>query len=98
MDVVLDNCPLRVATIVWQPRPGTFVLSVLCKATYAIRPTECALLPEQDALSNRDSHWEDNPARSLRAASDFCPVKPRADVVLVGQAYAPGRQPVQSLV
>src|SRR4051812_3767823 len=98
MDVVPDSCPLRVASIVWQPRPGAYLLTVLCKATYALRPTECALLPEQDALVHRDSFWADDPARSLRTASDFCSVKARADVVLVGHAYAPNRQPVESLI
>jgi hypothetical protein len=98
MDVVHDSGPLRVASIVWQPRPGAYSFTVLCKATFALRPTECVLVPEQDALVHRDSYWGDDPSRSLRAASDFCAVKARADVVLVGHAYAPGRQPVQSLV
>jgi hypothetical protein len=32
MDVV-STCPLRVAAMVWQPRPGAFAFAFVCKAT-----------------------------------------------------------------
>jgi hypothetical protein len=75
--------PLRVSRIVWQPRAGVYTLTVICKATYLLRPGEAQLLPSQEAPE---------------APGDRAPYKPRADVVLVGHAFAPGRQPVRSLV
>ncbi len=37
-------------------------------------------------------------SRSVYAPSDLAPFKPHTDVVLVGHAYAPGEEPVKSLV
>ncbi|MBK9259442.1 MAG: DUF2169 domain-containing protein [Polyangiaceae bacterium] len=34
----------------------------------------------------------------MRVPNDVVPYKPRADVLLVGHAYAPDKQPVRSLV
>ena len=97
MDVV-SVCPLRVGTLIWQPRPSAWVLTVVCKATYLLRPGECVLAPEQDPPLDADSHWNDDPNRSVRAPDELVPVKPRADVLLVGQAFAPGNTPVRSLI
>src|SRR5262245_59030565 len=97
MDVV-SACPLPIASTVWQPRPGAFVLTVVCKATYQLIPIESPLAPEQDEVNEADSYWDDDERRSLSAASDLCPFKRGADVVVVGHAYAPKMQPVASLV
>ncbi|EYF08058.1 DUF2169 family type VI secretion system accessory protein [Chondromyces apiculatus] len=97
MDVV-SLSPMRVGSILWQPRPGAWALTVVCKATYALEPGESFLAQEQEAPYQGDIHWEDDDRRSLRLASDFAPFKRRADVILVGHAYAPGRRPVKSLV
>ncbi|HVK68790.1 MAG TPA: DUF2169 domain-containing protein, partial [Polyangium sp.] len=95
---ILSVGPLRTGSIVWQKRAGGFVLTVVCKATYWLQPGEAVLSNEQEALNEADDHWDDDPNRSLRAASDLVPLKPRPEVTLVGYAYAPGQQPVRSLV
>jgi hypothetical protein len=97
MDVVSVST-LRATSLVWQPRPSAWVLTVVAKVTYALRPGEAVLAPEQEAPTEDDDHWDDNPARSVRVPSDVAPVKPRVEVVLVGNAFAPGRIPVRSLV
>ncbi|MDI1484039.1 DUF2169 domain-containing protein [Polyangium sp. y55x31] len=97
MDVVAQG-PLPVASLLWQSRPGTWALTVICKATFLLVPTEAQLAPEQDPIVEQDEHWDDDETRSLRAASDIVPLKPRADVVLVGMAFAPEARPVRSLV
>lgn len=94
---VQSSCPLRVGSLLWQPRPSAWELTVVCKATYLLAPGEAVLAPEQEALNEHDDHWDDDPARGLRAPSDLVPTKPRADVTLVGYAYAPGGQPTRSL-
>ena len=97
MDVV-SACPLRVASVLWQHRPGVFVFTVVCKATYTLRPVESPLAADQDPPNETDDHWNDDERRSLHNASDLAPFKQRADVFLVGHAYAPRGTPVSSLI
>lgn len=97
MDVVTLS-PLQVSGLAWQPRQGAHALTVICKATYLLQPGESPLAPEQDAVNDQESHWNDDPTRSVYAPSDRVPFKARADVLLVGHAFAPGQQPVRSLM
>jgi len=97
MDIV-STCPLRVASRAWPSARGGFTLTVVCKATYRLLPGTSPLADAQDEPNEEDNHWDDDPARSLYAPSDLVPFKPRADVVLVGHAFAPGRAPVASIV
>ncbi len=97
MDVV-SLSSLRVGSIVWQPRSGACSLTIVCKATYKLMPVECPLDTEQEPVCEADSYWNDEDSRSLREASDLAPYKPRADVIVLGSAYAPRQQPVGSLI
>jgi hypothetical protein len=90
-------CPLRVASVVWHPRAGAWAMTVVCKATFELVPGEARLAREQEPPHERDRHWGDDATRSLRATSDMAPFKARADVLLVGHAYAPKYEPVRSL-
>ena len=94
---ISSACPLRVGSILWQPRHGAFMLTVICKATFVLLPGECRLARDQDPPNESDDHWNDDERRSLHAASDLVPFKRRADVFLVGHAYAPGMKPVSCL-
>src|SRR4051812_6852699 len=96
MDVV-STCPLRVASIVWQPRSGAWALTVVCKATFALEPGMCRLVDPQEDPADDDGYWDDDEARSLYAASDLVPFKARADVLLVGHAFAPRGEPARVL-
>jgi hypothetical protein len=96
MDVVSTG-HLPVASLVWQPRPGAWVLTVVSKATYVLRPGECPLAPTQEPPADDDRHLGDDPARSLRCPRDLVPVKPGADVILVGNAFAPEGRPARSV-
>jgi hypothetical protein len=95
---VVSACALPVGSVVWQARSGAVVLTVVCKATFRLRPGESLLADEQEPLVEADRHWNDDPREGLRAASDLVPFKRRADVILVGHAHAPRGEPVQSLV
>jgi hypothetical protein len=70
----------------------------VAKATYRLEAGEAQLSAEQDPIVYADTFWDDDPARSLRAPSDFAIAKRRADVVLIGSAFAPGGAPVHRLV
>ncbi len=97
MDIV-TFCPFVASKVVWQAHSGTFALTVIVKATFVLQPGTTQLAPEQVPIFERDRFYDDDPRRSVRIPSDVVPYKPRADVLLVGHAYAPGKQPVRSLV
>jgi hypothetical protein len=84
--------------MIWRPDSRTFALSVLCRATFRLDPVEAVLADEQEPLNDEDSYWNDDLSRSLTTPGDFTPAKPRADVVLVGHAFAARKEPVRSLV
>lgn len=96
MDLVSSR-PFCVGSILWQPRPGAFMLTVVCKVTYVLLSGQSRLAHDQDPLNENDDYWNDDERRSLHAASDLVPFKRHADVFLVGHAYAPRRQPVSTL-
>jgi len=95
---IVSASPLSVASLAWRQSASTWALTVVCKATFLLRPGQTPLAPEQEEVLEADAYWNDDPARSLHAATDLVPMKPRADVVLVGQAFAPGGAPARSLV
>jgi hypothetical protein len=97
MDVV-SVCPLRVASILWQPQRGGVALTVVAKATFRLQQHEARLAQEQEYPNDDDNFWNDDPARSLSSPTDLVPFKARPDVMLVGHAFAPRNQPVRSLV
>src|SRR5689334_10868121 len=97
MDVV-SLSPLRTGSLVWQPRRGSWVLTAVCKATYSLLQGESVLAEEQEYPNDDDNHWNDDPARSLYSPSDLVPFKPRPDILLVGHAFAPRKEPVRSLI
>src|SRR5690349_10329161 len=97
MDVV-SSSPLPVASVVWQPKAGTWAITAVCRATFLLRPGSMPLAPDQEPPNLGDVHWDDDPARSVWAPSDRAPVKPRADVIVVGSAFAPGKAPAQRVI
>lgn len=97
MDLV-TLCPFAASKVVWQAHSGGFALTVVVKATFVLQPGTSQLAPEQDPIGERDRFHDEDPRRSVRIPSDVVPYKPRADVLLVGRAYAPNKQPVRSLV
>lgn len=94
---LVSVCPLRTSSILWQKGPSAWVLTVVCKGTFALAPGESKLAEDQEAPNETDNHWDDDDARSLYAASDLAPLKVRADVVLVGSAFSPGGVPARSI-
>lgn len=95
---IVSAGPLPAASLIWQPRPGAWVLTVVAKATYLLRPGELALAPSQESPAAEDRYAGDDPARALLRPRDLVPAKPLADVLLIGSAFAPDRRPARSLV
>jgi hypothetical protein len=93
---VLSQCRLRAGSVAWQTRAGAWALTVVCKATYRLTPIESPVAEDQEEIYEDDTHWNDDESRSLAVASDLAPFKARADVVVVGHAFAPQKQPVRA--
>src|SRR5262249_14390417 len=89
---------IEVASLLWRRSAASWVETVVCKATFDLLPGRARLSEWQGALPQDDQHCDGDPARSLHAPGDLVPLKERADVLLVGRAFAPGGRPVCSLV
>ena len=59
--------PLRVASVLWQKGTASWVLTVICKATFDLGPGESPLAADQEAPNEADDHWNDDVSRSLHA-------------------------------
>jgi uncharacterized protein YjbI with pentapeptide repeats len=79
-------------------RPPQYAATFVVKATFKLHPGQS---PTQDGVElegpTGDVHWDDDDTKSLKYPADFVPMKPRADVMLVGSAHAPGGVPAKSL-
>jgi hypothetical protein len=68
---------------------GQLRVAVIVKATFVIAPDRAMVRVDPEPLLRADRHADKDPLRSVIAASDRVPYRPRCDVVLVGQARAP---------
>lgn len=101
MDIV-SYCPLRVASVLWRRllavgAQESWSVTLVVKATYALRPGESPLALEQESPHEADEHWGHDARKSLRVASDLAPFKDSAEVLVTGAAYAPASHPVDLL-
>lgn len=89
----LNEDVLSFGWIVTRVDPPAEVATFIAKATFVLCPDDdpSAWPDGPDPLSG-DIHWEDDPGKSLRYASDLVPRKPRADLLLVGSARSAGRK------
>ena len=95
MDLI-SQCALRVANVVWRPGHGGFAFTVVCKATFELRPDVSPLAAVQEPVALADVYVEEG--GGLAIASDLVPAKKRPEVLLTGHAYAPEGRPVPSLL
>jgi hypothetical protein len=69
---------------------------VVVKGTFRLRGSEAPVpADEQVPFFYADQHYGDPATTSIRYESEFAPRKPRAEVVLVGSAYAPRGRPAR---
>ncbi|MEO8269508.1 MAG: DUF2169 domain-containing protein [Aureliella sp.] len=77
---------------------GQPILSCLLKRSYMIIPSSVAARADEDRpLNAGDVPWIEPVTSSVRYESDFVPYKLATDVVINGQAHAPGDQTCQQL-
>lgn len=99
MDVV-SSCPMQTMGFVWQSSAGTFAQTVVVKATFVLEPGHAKFAPEsaREEIHDEDRFVKDTTNAVLFVPTDRVPYKRHVDVMLVGHAYAPAKQPVRSLV
>ena len=95
---VVPVSPVHVASLRWRRDARSWVLTLVAKMTFALQPGEMRPSTQQERIHARDHHREEDPSRSLVSASDLSPFKPRADVLVIGHAFAPLGGRVRSLV
>lgn len=96
MDLI-SRCALRAAKLLWQPGHGGFAFTVVCKATFDLRPDVSPLAAAQEPVVEADVHGGAE-RQSLAQASELVPFKKRPEVLVAGHAHAPEGRPVASLV
>ena len=95
---VRSLCPFATGGFIWQWNGTTYAQTVVVKATFRLTSETCQLADAQDSVVDGDVYAGGDSRRSVMVPSDKVPYKPRADVMLVGHAYAPKNQPVRSLL
>jgi len=95
---LIELSPLKSATLMWRPKEGALVLTVITKASYALKAGVAPLADTQDDVNERDLHAQNNPSLGLYSASDLAPYKSQADVTVVGKAFAPPDELARALV
>jgi len=73
------------------------MLTVVCKATFALRPGQSAALAAPDVPAPTDLPWH-RETQCIGVPTDLVPFKRNVDVLLIGHAYAPQRRSVTSLI
>ncbi|MFP2930448.1 DUF2169 domain-containing protein [Pyxidicoccus sp. 3LG] len=75
---------------------GVETLYAVVKATFRMEGNTLRIAEEQLPLRVADEYWGKPGASSLKHASEAHPLKPGTDVVLSGEAHAPGGKPTTS--
>ncbi|MBK8258834.1 MAG: DUF2169 domain-containing protein [Polyangiaceae bacterium] len=85
-----NDSGLAAVTMAWSPDPKSHRRAVIVKGTFEIRPNGAPVaLSEKQELPHGDVFSSDGENAALDLASDFVPMKLRADVLLRGTAHAP---------
>ncbi len=97
---VVASCPMLAAGFVWQSSAQTFAQTIIVKATFVLEPGHAKIAPQEswEPIHSTDRFVKDDSHGSPFAPTDRVPYKRHVDVVVVGHAYAPDKQPVRSLV
>ena len=81
--------PVAAATMVFREN-GVLRVTAIVKATFTLVHHGLMTITQPEPIFTREAHRMNNPTRSIVATSDLVPRLPAADVLLIGQAYAPG--------
>ena len=87
---ILNETPFEVEAIPCMGPENKTVLTIIVKGTFDMIPeTPAESASEQIPVAFGDEYYHEAEGGSVKFESDVAPFKPRADIVLVGHAYAP---------
>lgn len=93
-----NKTPFEAEAIPFLDADGKAHLTVIVKGTFTIVPEGLAVVDEgQIPILFGDEPADPEKGDSPKFEADTAPFKPRADILLVGKAHAPGREPVRWL-
>ncbi|MBN1843961.1 MAG: DUF2169 domain-containing protein [Deltaproteobacteria bacterium] len=93
---ISNNTPFEVIALPLEGPEARPVLMVVVKGTFDIQAgAPATVASEQIPVAYCDEFHDVMGTGSVKFESDIAPFKPRADIALVGKAYAPGGQPAQ---
>jgi uncharacterized protein YjbI with pentapeptide repeats len=87
---VVSTTHYETGTLSWQIRPPQNTLVVVVKGSFDIAAEGPVTPCDESDFTEGERTFEDDPDASAVYPSDLALVKPKADVVLVGHAHAPG--------
>jgi hypothetical protein len=87
--------PWRAASLLWQPRPGAWALTVACHAVFELTPSESPVVAKPLPL---DPVRDGDERAFVEPWGPPAPLKRHPEVIVVGHAYAPAGSKVTSLV
>lgn len=96
MRIVCDE-PLIPCWTVSDMQPSGLTGTFAIKGHFRLEPDAPVSAAEEAEPPCGDRFEDDDPRRGLLYPSDFAPLKPAADVLLVGSAHAPGQRSVPTL-
>ena len=94
---VVNETPLALGWIVGKIAPPRLAATFFVKGTFALQPNRAAEWAADARPLSGDVYVDDGSEAVLTYPSDFAPLKPRADVIIVGSAWAPGGKPMQTI-
>lgn len=92
-----NTSPFRAEMFGFPDGDGVDTLFVVVKGTFRCEGASVCLADEQQPVTLADEYHAEPGASSLRYASEAHLDKPGTDVVVVGQACAPGERPVETI-
>ncbi len=90
---VTNRTPFSTAIAVLPDLEGVDTLYVAVKAAFEIRPERLRVAATHPPVTMADEYWGEPGESSVKYAAEMHPPKPATDVVVVGDAHAPGGKP-----
>ena len=95
---ILNDTLFEVEALPFRDLEGKTVLTIVVKGTFDIRLGEVATeASEQIPVAYGDQFYDEIARGSVKFEFDIAPFKPRADIALIGKAYAPQGKEVHAL-
>ena len=95
---VVPDSPLTVGYRIWQLRPPQPSLTVVVKGTFDLVVDGPATFAEEPVEPTGELWVDDDVEKPLATPSDFALLKPRGEVMVIGNAWAPEGRPAAAVM